>query len=172
MKTQSHYPLSLLAVLLIPLLSGCSPKEADEPLDKVATPSIQEVSVESSAPNPNLSAPPTSSSAAPIPEPLDIAKAERPLNSRGDAMTDLEYLNHLVEQVNESRSAPKEINQRAFKTEAEQLAYEEAQQQAVNRSPIKDPSELVSAGVIKALPPAPAGQRFALDAATGKVVLQ
>ncbi len=87
-------------------------------------------------------------------------------------MSDLEYLNHLVQQVNESRSTPKEINQKAFKTEAEQLAYEEAQQQALNRGPVKDLNELVSSGVIKTLPTAPAGQRYALDTATGKVVLQ
>ncbi|MCD6051426.1 MAG: hypothetical protein K0Q55_2830, partial [Verrucomicrobia bacterium] len=85
---------------------------------------------------------------------------------------DLEYLNHLVQQVNESRTAPKEINQKSFKTEAEQLAYEEAQQQALNRGPVKDLNELVSSGVIKAMPTAPAGQRYVLDATTGKVVLQ
>lgn len=86
-------------------------------------------------------------------------------------MNDLEYLNHLVQQVNEFRAIPKEINQKAFKTEAEQLAYEEAQQAQLNRGPVKDLNELVSSGVIKALPTAPAGQRYALDA-TGKVVLQ
>jgi hypothetical protein len=87
-------------------------------------------------------------------------------------MSDLEYLNHLVQQVNESRATPKEIDQKSFKTEAEQLAYEEAQQRALNRGPVKDLNELVSAGAIKALPAAPAGQRYVLDPTTGKVVLQ
>ncbi len=86
-------------------------------------------------------------------------------------MSDLEYLNHLVEQVNESRVSDIEIKQKAFKTEAEQVAYEEAEQQK-RKGPIRDLNELVTAGVLKALPTAPGGQRYTIDATTGKVVLQ
>lgn len=85
-------------------------------------------------------------------------------------MSDLEFLNHLVSQLNESRVAPTEIRQKAFKTEAEQLAYEESQQQ--KQGPVRDLNELVSAGVLKQLPQAPAGQHYAIDATTGKVVIQ
>ncbi len=85
-------------------------------------------------------------------------------------MSDLELLNHLVHQVNESRAVGPEIKQMQFKTEAEQSAYEAAQRQ--KQAPVKDLNELVAAKVIKTLPTAPAGKRYAVDATSGKVVLQ
>jgi len=85
-------------------------------------------------------------------------------------MSDIEFLNHLVHEVNESRISSADIPQKAFKTEAEQMAYEEAMLQ--RKAPVKDLNELVTAGLLKALPEAPAGQRYMLDPTSGKVVLQ
>lgn len=85
-------------------------------------------------------------------------------------MSDLEFLNHLVGQLNESRVAPTETPQKAFKTEAEQMAYEEAMQKA--KEPVRDLNELVTAGILKTLPQAPNGQQYTIDAQSGKVVLQ
>lgn len=85
-------------------------------------------------------------------------------------MSDLEYLNYLVREVNESRISDVEIPQVAFKTEDEQMAYEAAMEQ--RQGPIKDLHELVTAGAIKALPEAPSGQHYLIDPTTGKVVLQ
>ncbi len=104
------------------------------------------------------------------PAAIDFAQAERPVNAQGQVMSDIEYLNHLVHEVNESRISDVTIPEKAFKTEAEQMAYEEAMQQ--RKAPVRDLKELVTAGVLKELPPAPAGQNYVIDPASGKVVLQ
>lgn len=117
------------------------------------------------APNANLTAGAQPNSAA-----LDFASAPRPKNEQGDPLSDLEYLNHLVFQLNESRTVVAEIKQMQFKTEAEQAAYEAAQQQ--RQGPVKDLNELVTAKMLKALPVAPNGQHYAIDPASGKVVLR
>ncbi len=164
-----HYK-KLPFALMMALLAGCTPKEDEAPGTSGPTPAPQAEAVsisqntETAPPPPGGLAAPTASAA------IDIAQAERPKNAQGEAMNDLEYLNHLVAQMNEFRVNPQEIQQKAFKTEAEQLAYEEAQQKA--QAPVKDINELVTAGVLKALPQAPGGQKYAIDPTTGKVVLQ
>jgi len=164
-----HYK-KLPFALLMALVAGCSPKEDEAPGTSGPAPAPQTEAVsisqttEAAPPPPGGLVAPTASAA------IDITQAERPKNAQGDAMNDLEYLNHLVAQMNEFRINPQEIQQKAFKTEAEQLAYEEAQQKA--KAPVRDINELVTAGVLKALPQAPGGQKYAIDPTTGKVVLQ
>jgi hypothetical protein len=171
MKT-SLYPSSLLLVVCLALgLCGCSPKEEDSSSLNSASQNTEAVSIELDAAKPaspdqiNAATPPPNSIPA-----MDFAQVQRPINAQGDTMTDLEFLNHLVEQINEARSTDVEIKQKAFKTEAEQMAYEESQQKS--KEPVRDLNELVAAGVIKTLPSAPNGQRYAIDTTTGKVVLQ
>lgn len=160
-------------ILLLSIAAGCSPKDPEAPaMTPPAAVAPAEVSIGDTA---TPAAPPPGSApgapaAAAVPAAIDLAQAERPINAQGNAMNDLEFLNHLVHEVNESRVSNVEIPQKAFKTEAEQMAYEAAMEQ--RQGPVKDLNELVTAGVLKALPQAPAGQRYAIDAATGKVVLQ
>lgn len=158
------------AVLLIVFTGACDPKEAAEAPVSSPAPAPVAVSIEQAV---TSSVPPSSVSAGPAavnPAPLDLAVAERPVNAQGQTMSDLEFLNHLVQEVNESRISDVEIPQKAFKTEAEQVAYEEAMQK--RKELVRDLNELVTTGILKALPQAPAGQRYAIDPATGKVVLQ
>ena len=165
--------VSLLAALI--LMGACSPKEeapltatsAGKPTDpqealRLDTPVKPDLPA---APNASLTAVAPPNAAAP-----DFASAPRPNNGQGNPMSDLEYLNHLVFQLNESRTVPPETKQMQFKTEAEQSAYEAAQQQ--RQAPVKDLNELVTAKVLKALPVAPNGQHYAIDPASGKVVLR
>jgi hypothetical protein len=148
---------------------GCSPKEENTQGTAAATqpPAPAAVSIAGTAAP--VAPPPSAGAAAPAAA-ISVAQADRPINAQGNPMSDLEFLNHLIHEVNESRISSADIPQKAFKTEAEQMAYEEAQQQ--KKGPVRDLNELVTAGVLKEIPPAPAGQRYAIDATTGKVVLQ
>ena len=112
--------------------------------------------------------------AAPTPAPpavMDLATMKRPTNDKGDPMSDLEMLNHILANYNEGRAtgAAASSQTRTYKTEAEQVAAEATQKQALG--PVKDLSELVTAKVIRALPTPPAGKKFAIDPKTQKVVL-
>jgi hypothetical protein len=159
-------------ILLFVVAVGCKPEEtAPTSVTPAAAPAPAAVSIgDAAAP---VAPPPGSAPGAPTaaaPAAIDIAQVERSVNAQGLAMSDLEFLNHLVHEVNESRISDVSIPDRAFKTEAEQMAYEEAMQQ--RKAPVKDLNELVTAGVIKALPEAPAGQHYVIDPTSGKVVLQ
>lgn len=157
-------------MLVSGVIVGCSKKEESPELAPPTT-SQQGVDLSSAAtPPPAVVAGPAGTAPAKAPEGIDFAKAKRPVNDKGDPMSDLEYLNHLVFQLNESRTAGQTIVQKAFKTEAEQMAYEEAQQKKMQ--PVHSLQELVDAGVLKAIPTGPNGQHYAIDAASGKVVLQ
>jgi hypothetical protein len=174
MKTRFlEYNLLVLALLAF-LSAGCGSQEAE--LENVATtatpaPAPAAVSIGDSAPP--VAPPPTVQGvapAAPISTAIDLSDSERPINDQGQVMSDLEYLNYLVHELNEARITDVAIPQKAFKTEAEQMAYEEAMAQ--RQGPVKDLNELVTAGVLKALPEAPAGQHYLIDPTTGKVALQ
>lgn len=158
-------------ILLLAATAGCNSKEdsADVAAPAAATPAAVSISEATPATAP----PPAATPGAPAmaaPAAIDFSQAERPVNAQGQVMSDIEYLNHLVHEVNESRVSDVSIPDKAFKTEAEQMAYEEAMQQ--RKAPVKDLKELVTAGVLKELPPAPAGQNYVIDPASGKVVLQ
>lgn len=105
------------------------------------------------------------------PATIDLATMQRPVNDKGDLMSDLEMLNQILANFNEARAtgAAARPQTRTYKTEAEQMAAEAAQQQAMG--PAKDLSELVKAGVIKALPTPPAGKKFVIDPESHKVAL-
>lgn len=165
--------LSVLALSAV-LFAGCGSKETS--VENIPSPAAPEnitkaVSIGDTAPP---VAPPPSAAGATVAPSATAAIAtlpeERPVNDQGQVMSDLEYLNYLVNEVNEARITDVDVPQRAFKTEAEQMAYEEAM--AKRQGPVKDLQELVTAGAIKALPDAPGGQRYTLDPTTGKVVMQ
>ncbi|MEW6305635.1 MAG: hypothetical protein AB1705_19320, partial [Verrucomicrobiota bacterium] len=103
------------------------------------------------------------------PPAIDFASESRPTNERGEAMSDLDLLNQILSDYQEARATTSSGEIRAYKTEAEEVAAMEAQQKAAE--PVKDLSELVRAGVIKAVPAAPPGKKFAIDPKTHKVVL-
>lgn len=121
----------------------------------------------------NAAAPsPTGNVAPPVAAPsIDFAAAERPLDAQGNRLNDLDYLSHLVHEANEARlSKSSDIPMKtSFKTEAEQMAYEESQRKRFE--PISDLNDLVKDGYLKSLPAAPAGQKYAIDQATKKVIL-
>lgn len=99
---------------------------------------------------------------------------ERPRNVGGKQMSDLEYLNQLLEELATSRfnyvpspeSAP-------YKNDEEREAYEAkfAELKKKLQAPITDINELVKAGVIKAIPAAPTGQKYVINATTQKIEL-
>lgn len=158
----------LFPVSCLVFLNACGAKE-EHPLPPAAPQKAPDIQASLKVEAPSSPAAPTAGVATP-PQAADLSSMQRPINDQGNPMSDLELLNHLVHQVNESRAAGPEIKQMQFRTEAEQSAYEAAQRQ--KQGPVKDLNELVAAKVIKALPTAPAGKRYAIDATSGKVVLQ
>jgi len=172
MQTKLNITLAGAITLMAAIALGCSPKEETAPAAAPAASAEAAPAAISIGDNAVTIAPPPAGGAAAAAAAggISMAVADRPINAQGNPMSDLEFLNHLVSELNESRTVPSEINQKAFKTEAEQMAYEEAQQK--KKGPVQDLNELVTAGILKQLPAAPAGQRYAIDPATGKVVLQ
>jgi len=165
-------PKVFSSIIFIFLLSivACTPKEepaSEQTQASAAQPVTIAAGSATVAPPPSTTVP-AAQAAQVIPA---ITEIERPTNAQGNPMSDLELLNHLVQELNESRVSDADIPQKTFKTEAEQVAFEAAQEQ-LRKGPVKDLNELVTAGILKALPQAPAGQRYAIDATTGKVVLQ
>jgi hypothetical protein len=100
---------------------------------------------------------------------IDVSSVERPLDNSGKVMDDLAYLNHLVFNLNEGRATYVSDVIPQFRNDAERLAYEAAL--AKSKEPVKDLEELVRLKVVKALPQAPAGKRYAINATSGKVEL-
>lgn len=174
MKTQDlGNSLSVLALTAL-LFVGCGSKETS--VGNIPSPGSSENAPEAVSIGdlpPPVAPPPSAPDAIAAPSAtaaIATTQEERPVNDRGQVMSDLEYLNYLVNEVNESRISDADIPQKAFKTEEEQMAYEAAMEQ--RQGPVKDLNELVTAGAIKALPDAPTGQHYTLDPTTGKVVLQ
>lgn len=171
----SHMPKKSLIFIIsigLGLVTGCGGGDSDL---GIPAPPPQSGSVSASA-TVDVTAPNTPAPAGTVAPPaatpsIDFAAVKRPLDAQGNPLNDLDFLNHLVHQANESRLAKgSDIPMKdSFKTEAEQMAYEEAQRKRFE--PISDLNDLVKDGFIKALPTAPAGQKFALDPATKKVIL-
>lgn len=157
-------------MLIAAVAIGCSQKEEIVPAAPAASAEAAQATVSIGGPAAQIAPPPSASATVAPSAGISLAAADRPINAQGNPMSDIEFLNHLVSELNESRTIPTEGNQKTFKTEAEQMAYEEAQQK--QKGPVRDLNELVTAGILKQLPPAPAGQRYAIDPTTGKVVLQ
>jgi hypothetical protein len=109
--------------------------------------------------------------AAPAPV-FDFESAERPLNEETRAeMSDLDILNQILTDYQEARRSVSPPPGR-YKTEAEEMAALEAWEARLKAMPpVKDLSELVKAGIIKAVPAAPPGQQYVIDPKTQTVVL-
>jgi hypothetical protein len=106
----------------------------------------------------------------PPPPPMaDLGAADRPLGDNGNAMDDLEYLNALVFRFNESRGSYSPEPEPQFRTQEEYQKYAAALKKL--KEPITDLNELVRSKVIKAIPPAPTGKKYAINAQTLKVEL-
>lgn len=168
---KTEQKLGVIYLMLLFAVAGCTPKEDSTAVKApdAATPAAVSISEAT----PAVAPPPAATLGAPAmaaPAAIDFSQAERPVNAQGQVMSDIEYLNHLVYEVNESRISDVSVPDKAFKTEAEQMAYEEAMQQ--RKVPVRDLKELVTAGVLKELPSAPAGQNYVIDPTSGKVVLQ
>lgn len=87
------------------------------------------------------------------PPPIDFATVTRTSVGHGAATSDLDILNEALERYRNSAPPPGTA------------VSEEGTRQ------ISDLSQLVKAGMIKALPAPPAGKQFALDSKTGQAVL-
>ncbi len=106
----------------------------------------------------------------PPPPMIDFAAAEKPVGNFGEEFKDhLEMLNHILFNYNEGRGTYSTDVIPTFKNEAEQRAYDEALRKL--KEPITDLNELVKAKVIKAIPAAPAGKKYAVNKKTLKVEL-
>lgn len=162
-------PFVFLAVGLV--VPGCGKQEP------AATTTSSAASKSSSLPSLQASAEPApplaqATAAAPRPPAIDFATAARPVNEKGDPMSDLEMLNQALFNYNEARAtgaAGASSQLRTYKTEAEQMAAEAAQQKSAG--PVTDLSELVKAGIIKQVPTPPAGKRYAIDPKTHQAIL-
>lgn len=148
-------------------LAGCGEK-TDSPAEVAAPAATAAVDISSPATAPITGAP--AEAAAVALAPVDLAVAERPLNGDGSQMTDLEMLTSLVRRHNESlASVEVDTSNMNFKTEAEEMAYREAQ--ANKGQPITEVSQLVTKGLLKALPPAPAGKKYVIKPENQEVIL-
>ncbi len=156
---------SVLLVALI--LVGCGEETDSEPDLAVASPpaAVEITSQPVAAPTEAAS-----ETTAPVLPPTDLTAAARPLNDDGNQMTDLEVLTSLVRRHNESLGSQEvDTTGLTFKTEAEEMAYREAR--AVKGQPITEVSQLVTLGLLKSLPPPPAGKRYAINPENQEVVL-
>jgi len=172
--------LTALAVSLIAL--GCSKEEDELPAANAVSGSV---SIDSAAPqSANVTAilaanPALDASNLGPPPPATVVDfstttEDWPRNANGKKLTDLEYLNQLLEDYTTSRfnfvpnpeSAP-------YKNDEEREAYEAsfAEMRKKLRAPISDINQLVKAGVIKAIPPAPVGQKYVINPTSQKVEL-
>ncbi|MGV3753818.1 MAG: hypothetical protein ACO1QS_00380 [Verrucomicrobiota bacterium] len=154
-----------IALVLGVISIGCSKEEEELP---VAAPNTS-IHADPLAAGGQQSAPPDPMTMIPKPAEtlIDITTVERPADNSGRVMDDLAYLNHLVFNINEGRATYVSDNIPTFKDDAQRQAYEMALAKA--REPLKDINDLVRLKVVKALPPAPAGKRYAINETTGKV---
>jgi hypothetical protein len=163
----------LILVSSASLLAGCGGGDTDNavpppPTQGDVTAATVDVGTAANTPAPA----PGGNVAPPAATPgIDFGSAERPLDAQGNRLNDLDYLSHLVHEANEARlsKAGDVQTKSSFKTEAEQMAYEESQRKRFE--PISDLNDLVKDGFLKSLPAAPAGQKYAIDQATKKVIL-
>ena len=170
-------PISATLLVVAIAITGCGKPEPAVPTDspsstapaQSAMPSLQTGGGPAAPAGPAVAA-------APAPPPaIDLAAMERPANEAGDPMSDLEVLNVILFNYNEALATGAAASKgpaRTYKTEAEEMAATEARQRAIDAGgQVRDLSQLVKAGVIKALPKPPAGKKFAIDPKTQKVVL-
>jgi hypothetical protein len=106
------------------------------------------------------------------PEAIDISPTGRPVNVDGSPMGDLDLLNHAIEAYRElaHAKAAEALSRRRFSSEAEQSAAE-AELARASSTALKDLSDLVRAGVLRALPTPPAGKQFVLNLKTQQAEL-
>lgn len=161
-------PFTMLVIAAA--MAGCGKEETAAPAAPNTPPKQILPALQPSAETATPAQPGTAATPAP-PAAIDLATMQRPVNDKGDLMSDLEMLNQILANFNEARAtgATAGTQARTYKTEAEQMAAETARQQAVG--PARDLLELVKAGVIKALPTPPAGKKFVIDPQSHKVVL-
>lgn len=158
------------------LISGCGKGDDDLPPPPASPGSI---SLDSGASAAAIAANPALDVSASEPPPpgnaVDFTSiSQRPLNTAGKSVSDLEYLNQLLELYQTARynyvpnpeSAP-------YRNDEEREIYEAklAQLREKLRKPVTDINDLVKGGYIKAIPPAPAGQKYAINPTSQKVEL-
>ncbi|MEW6303809.1 MAG: hypothetical protein AB1705_10085 [Verrucomicrobiota bacterium] len=160
-------------------ITGCGQKSAPTPTPPASagsTDSLMPLLAPDAAPPP---APPgvgdtaaggTSTPVAPVA--IDFATADRPIDASGKALGDVEWLNQIVEgyQMQNVAEAPT-LPTRKFNSPEEEFAAYSAAMEQHKTARLRDLSDLVKAGVIKSIPAAPAGKKYALDPETGRVVM-
>jgi len=107
------------------------------------------------------------------PTAIDFATANRPIDANGRALSDLEWLNRIVQNhLMQSALPDAALPQGKFNSPTEEFAaYSAAMERKQKAGVLRDLSDLVRAGVIKAIPAAPPGKQYVLDAKSGSVVL-
>ena len=117
----------------------------------------------------------TPSTAKPLvqaPVVMDLNTADRPLDARGNPMSDVEMLNLVIESYRMGAGATS-ADMATTGGRKPQGPAEEAAAFAAASTPktaINDINDLVKLGLIKAIPPAPAGKQYAYE--NGAVVLK
>jgi hypothetical protein len=163
----------LFSVGLAGILSaGCGGSEEDElptASSMTAVTAADPLGMPTSAKGENVAVNPANLIPKPPETMIDLSTVERPTDDNGKILDDLGYLNHLVFNLNEGRSTYVSDVIPEFRNDDERQQYELALAKA--REPIKDLNELVRLKVIKALPQAPAGKQYAINATSGKVEL-
>lgn len=167
------HTLSLIVAIGV-LSAGCSHNEDDElPAANGQVSAADPLISGNPSPGGTESGPPDPMTLLPRPAEtlIDFSSnaADRPLDDNGKTMDDLAYLNNLVFNLNEGRATYVSDVIPEFRNDAERLAYEAALAKA--KEPVKDLEELVRLKVIKAIPAAPAGKRYAINPTNGKVEL-
>jgi hypothetical protein len=160
--------MNLFGVVTVLVLAGCTAEEeVTSPDSGGAAPLSLDVNAVSGADQvPSLSAPPPPAPA------VSFESESRLTDENGRPLSDLELLNKAIEiyemrLVTEVPMAQGDRKFNSFEEESAALAAE-MEKKVV---PLTDLSDLVKAGVVKAIPSAPPGKKYVFDKEKSRVVL-
>ncbi len=167
--------LTILPALALACLMGCSGESED------STPSASASGIGQAGGSLNLGAPAPQSKGKSTPTPapekpaaVDLATVDRPLDARGNPMTDLQMLNLALERYRMTSSGLSAgittPGNRVPQGPVEEAAA--AAEAATAAGSLAHINDLVAKGVIKAIPEAPAGKEYHYDDNLKVIVLR
>ena len=154
------------------LLVGCggSQEPASAPPTRTPITKAPSAAMPALAPgNPGAAPRPAASPAAvPPPPAVDFTAGKRPMDKEGNPLSDLDILNEAILAYGGRAMGNAAVVTGSFKTAEEQVAAMSKQYES--RS-VKSLSDLVTAGLIKAVPQPPPGKQYVFDPKTQKAAL-
>lgn len=163
--------LTLITTVAAGLLTGCG--GGHEPAPAAAPPKPQS-SMPALAPAAAATPAATAASASPAtpapPPAIDFTAAKRPLDNNGNPLSDLDILNEAIMSYGGRSMGAAAVVTGSFKTPEEQVAAMSKQYESQSR-PLQSLSDLVKAGLIKALPQPPPGKQYVFDPKTQRAAL-